>query len=206
MHLSYYLFNSSVKTFADAWQSQAPPGSPNGYTRIKLRRGFAEWAEAYLLKSKVSTPAWVNFVRPCCPAGALDGVHNVTNSIVLLLKVQSRIFAMCFGYGHTVIDPELLEADFGLWVTANSIAANKITSIQARNEDGSLLPLEAEHWIAGSLPLGIFIADARASSVTCETASFASLRHLTLDGVADFDPSMLPVKRLMNVTVRGGQG
>ncbi len=135
MQLSYYLFESSVKSFKDVWQNNDPQKAPKDFKPVKLKKSFAEFTEAYLQKNNTSVPQWVEFVRPCCAAGALDGIRNTTNSFVILLKAQKRIFAVCFGYGYTAIDQELIEPDFGLWVAANSIASNKVVAVQARNVD-----------------------------------------------------------------------
>ncbi len=131
MQLSYYLFTDSVKEFQSVWKDGAKC-PPQEYTRIKLKAQFTSWAEAYLCENKPSIPPWVDFVQPCCAPGALSGVENISNSLVLLLKVKNRVFAVCFGYGHTAIDRELLEADFGLWVTEMSYSKLWLTNELSR--------------------------------------------------------------------------
>ncbi len=134
MQLSYYLFDESINKIQNIWKDGAK-SPPDGYKKIRLKTEFRPWADAYLCENKPSIPAWVEFVGPCCVTGALVGVENISNSLVLLLKVKNRVFAICFGYGHTAIAQDLLEADFGLWVTANSLRKDGVRAIQARNID-----------------------------------------------------------------------
>lgn len=107
-------------------------------------------------------------------------------------------------------DPPLPRWNTGVMVLP---ASRVYAESRVCRQQGSLLPLDAEHWIAGSLLLGVFMADAfgscfvggvRASVLRIVTPP--TLRDLALDGVADFEPSMLPVKSLMNMIVRGDQG
>lgn len=102
-----------------------------------------------------------------------------------------------------------------LWNTGIMVLPASRVYAESRvcQKNGSLIPLEAEHWIAGSLPLGVFMADALGSCFVGDVRENVlrivtppKLRNQTLDGVAEFESSMLPIKRLMNVTVRDRQG
>jgi len=57
---------------------------------------------------------------------------------------------------------ELRDPPFSLWNTGVMVLPASRVYAESRvcQHRGSLLPLEAEHWIAGSLPLGVFMADA----------------------------------------------
>lgn len=75
------------------------------------------------------------------------------------------------------------------------------------------LPINARHWIRASMPLGrfmvdmfssCFVGDARNEIVRLVTppARSGSPRAAVCRRP---DPSMLPIRRLMNLSIRGGQ-
>jgi hypothetical protein len=79
-------------------------------------------------------------------------------------------------------------------------------------QQGTKLPTDARHWIRASMPLGLFMVDMFGScfvgDVRDEIVRLVTppvLRDLTSSGVPETDPSMLPVRRLMNLSIRGGQ-
>jgi hypothetical protein len=76
-------------------------------------------------------------------------------------------------------------------------------------KEGNPLPVDARHWLRASLPIGIFMADMFGScfvgDVRDDIVKYVTppkLRDLESTGVPDFDPSMFPVRRLMNLSIR----
>lgn len=134
MRITYYLFKSTVTSFNDVWK-KAGAASKGDYTALTLKNTVPFESEAYLLANKPSDPEWWKYVSPHCETAAIPKIKNHSSSFILLLKSKGRIFAVTFGYGFTALERNLLESDFGLKVTLNSVNPKKLRSVQARNID-----------------------------------------------------------------------
>lgn len=71
-------------------------------------------------------PAWADYLDGYFD---IDWRGSVASSLVLLPRVADRFFAVTFGYGRHLLQSELLVHDFGLRVTANTVAPEKIRSM-----------------------------------------------------------------------------
>jgi uncharacterized protein (TIGR04141 family) len=129
VRITYYLFSRSVADFDQVWKD----GRPAGYVSLRLKAGLPFRAEAYLQPNKPSTPEWWQFIEPHCEADQV--LLNHASSLVLLVKIQERIFALAFGYGFAALHRGRLEPDFGLKVALNSVDPGKLRSLQSRNID-----------------------------------------------------------------------
>jgi uncharacterized protein (TIGR04141 family) len=79
--------------------------------------------------------SWVDGVRPIVTdAGAkkLGKLKYQSSAGVLLVKSGDRIFAVTFGQGYHALDYKVLEPGFGLRVTANVVAADKLTGADTK--------------------------------------------------------------------------
>lgn len=134
MQLTFYLFDKSVKEFDSAIVPKKTLGA-DGFRQITLRENVPFEARAYFQRNKASRPKWLNFINQYCDLENEDRIRNTTNSFLLLIKVNKRIFAVTTGFGFTAINREVLERDFGLRVTLNAIDPEKIKNIDVRNID-----------------------------------------------------------------------
>lgn len=98
---------------------------------------------------------------------------------------------------------------FSLWNTGVMVLPATRVYAESRvcRENGDVLLIESPHWIAGSLPIGVFMADMLGSCFVGDTREAVlrivtppTLRDLAIEGPAD--ASMLPIKRLMDINVR----
>ena len=87
-----------------------------------------------LLKNKPSKPDWLTFFDSY-RINSFRDLLNVSNSLLLLLTVNDRIFAVTFGYGKHLIDPNLIEDNFGLKFVLNTLEPKKIRSVDLKNLD-----------------------------------------------------------------------
>lgn len=81
----------------------------------------------YTVASQKRPPKWLTFFDNNIPNNAT--LFNSTASGVLFVEAASRIFAVTFGYGKNLLIQGSWEEGFGLRVTLNSIAPDKIKSI-----------------------------------------------------------------------------
>jgi uncharacterized protein (TIGR04141 family) len=89
---------------------------------------------AYIQAEKEKAPKWLDFLESVFDLSAYE-LTNTSNSFILLVKSNGRIFAFTFGYGYSAIDKALIEPGFGLRVTLNSIKDGEFDTVDTRNID-----------------------------------------------------------------------
>lgn len=91
---------------------------------------------------KAEPPDWANFLEASAPGlkTKLSGQHS---SAVLLIEAgpagAKRLFAICFGQGHHVIDTDRMERQFGLRVVLNSVARDKLRGLDSASLDSTVI-------------------------------------------------------------------
>ncbi|NMB81002.1 MAG: TIGR04141 family sporadically distributed protein [Ignavibacteria bacterium] len=133
MKLTFYLFNNDVIDFNDALD-QTKLSQEDGFAEINLVEDLPFEAKAYFQQNKKTKPKWLDFVGDYVKIN-VEEIFNVTNSFLLLLKCNNRIFAINNGFGFIAINRKKLEKRFGLQVVLNEIDPEKIKSVDARNID-----------------------------------------------------------------------
>jgi uncharacterized protein (TIGR04141 family) len=78
-----------------------------------------------------SPPLWVNFIKPVL-TDTLDSIKTSSASGLLLLRVDNRVFAVTFGYGRSMLNPEKIEPQFGLKVCLNRIDPSQMKSMETK--------------------------------------------------------------------------
>lgn len=87
--------------------------------------------------SHVSPPTWLKKFF----GGSFDNsfedeklkIFTASSKAVLLILAENRIFALTFGYGHTMLNPGIYEERFGLKVALNIIDPENLRSIDKKN-------------------------------------------------------------------------
>lgn len=83
--------------------------------------------DLYTQESHPHAPKWTAFFGALLPPSR--NLINSSASGVLFVDRDSRLFAVTFGYGKSLLQPGAWEEGFGLRVTLNSIDAAKLKSI-----------------------------------------------------------------------------
>ncbi|MDS0136359.1 TIGR04141 family sporadically distributed protein [Amycolatopsis sp. CM201R] len=86
------------------------------------------------VRSKPARQAsWTHNVTPIVvdPSG-LTRLKSQSSAGVLLVGLQDRVFAVTFGMGHHALEPATVEPGFGLKVTANVVAQDRVTSANTK--------------------------------------------------------------------------
>lgn len=89
----------------------------------------------YTTSNPVSSPKWASFFASAIDVYALN-LQTASASAVLALRVGERLFAVTFGYGRHLLNPLVVESSFGLRVTLNAVASDKIRSIDKKVFEG----------------------------------------------------------------------
>lgn len=126
--INLYLLKEDVKESLQAFKQL-----PVGEELINIKDGIIE---LYYKKSPEKIPSWVSKIKPFCKGGKLN-ISSSTCGAVLLIKPEkiNRYFALCFGYGSSLLDPAGIEEEFGLKVVLNVLNHEKIKSVDLKNLD-----------------------------------------------------------------------
>lgn len=87
----------------------------------------------YYKNNQPASPKWVNsFLRG--EYVGLESLQGKSVSAVILYQIDvgenvHRIFAVCFGFGRSLLESKVVEKRFGLLATLNSVDADKLRSI-----------------------------------------------------------------------------
>ncbi len=92
----------------------------------------------FIAANSPHSPAWVRFLTPHV-TGSLNALLTASSSAVLVLQAADRVFAVTFGQGRHLLDPEAYEHDFGLKVVLNTVAPGQLKSVDAKTIDETTL-------------------------------------------------------------------
>ncbi len=134
MRLTIYLMDERVSDFEQALKGGCAEG-PDAFEDIPLRRHLDLDARAYLQRGHRTTPKWLAFVESHLEISDPNSIYNTNNSLLVLVRVKGRIFAISHGYGHFALDRRRIQRGFGLRTTLNAIDPEKIKSFDVRNID-----------------------------------------------------------------------
>jgi uncharacterized protein (TIGR04141 family) len=89
----------------------------------------------YWTKPKERPVLWRSFFENALPVHVMDELKSRSAAAVLFLQVNGRWFAICFGFGHTLIDGAAIEPEFGLRAGLTAINPDSIRSIEGSSLD-----------------------------------------------------------------------
>jgi len=126
--INLYLLKEDIKE-----SLQALKKLPTREELININNGTIE---LYYKNSPEKTPNWASKIKLFCK----EDKFNVTSSTcgaILLIKPKKidRYFALCFGYGSSLLEPASIEEEFGLKVALNVLDHEQIKSIDLKNLD-----------------------------------------------------------------------
>lgn len=133
-------------------------GSPSDYVRtdkgaieVPLAAGFGTAGSAFYVPSSPGTPEWVSELNSVLSA-QIANVRSASASGVLILSVSSRWFAVSFGYGRSLIDPALIQRQFGLRVGLNLIDPAQLRSLDTKTFEDLVVSKSTQSSKSSDLP------------------------------------------------------
>lgn len=90
----------------------------------------------FVHKGKESRPQWAEFIAPLIETG-YDELLNYSCSFVLLLKSDSRLYAIAGGHGYVELK-KLIDEEFGLEVAVRLINERQVSALSQRSMKGSV--------------------------------------------------------------------
>lgn len=91
--------------------------------------------ELFVKPGPPKPPKWAAFFSGFVDAKSLGSTQNT--SALLVVAAKGRQFAIAFGQGRFLLDPESYEERFGLLVTLNSVPAGSLRSIDKHTFDAA---------------------------------------------------------------------
>ncbi len=120
-HLTIFLLKESV-TDDDRALKQ-----PNNLVSYDVDVGLQRRARLYIETQQAHRPSWAEVFAGQVPEGAFGRVAS--SAAVLLVHLDRRFFAVCFGHGRHLLDANSWEERFGLVVVLNSIGQASLRTV-----------------------------------------------------------------------------
>lgn len=133
MNLTIYLLRETVVDFEDVILDRYLEGEAC-FVEIHPSVQLPFPCKAYVQANKAKPPKWQSWLQTAFDLDS-QNLMNRSNSFVLLLKVENRIFAVTFGYGFNAVDGAKLEGDFGLKIVLNQVNPDDLRTINTRTVD-----------------------------------------------------------------------
>jgi uncharacterized protein (TIGR04141 family) len=116
---------------ADVVESESAFRAPGELDRYDIDPTTGLSGALYVSPGSASLPPWHAFVD-AISATPLREYHNQHVSAVMLLRQGGRTFALTFGFGRHLLDPDSLEPDFGLHVAAGLVDPSEVSVVDSR--------------------------------------------------------------------------
>jgi uncharacterized protein (TIGR04141 family) len=127
MKLTLYMLRSDLDAHATGLRE-----SFENYEFVPTRPLEGMTCELYVRHPPASRPRWLADLESIVEGDALSKLRNQLSSALLLVARDGRRFVLSYGGGHHTVDRECIEQGFGLRVTVNVVAANRVVSAETR--------------------------------------------------------------------------
>lgn len=124
--ISAYLISPAVIDYIDALRD------PDRLTAVDIDPSSGLTGRLYVHVPEPRTPKWLEFLRTVTESElSFEGSRHV--SAVLFIDRPVGRFALTFGFGRHLLDPEAIEPDYGLKVAAGLVDADELASVDSRS-------------------------------------------------------------------------
>lgn len=122
--LHVLMLKPEVAKIEDALRNQ------RGLQRFEVSGGLNFTGAFFVAAPSQAAPPWLRFVQTGV-TGQIGALRNRTNSAVLLIAKGSSVFALTFGHGRYLLDPDRVVDDFGLRVALNGLKPDSLRSMDS---------------------------------------------------------------------------
>jgi uncharacterized protein (TIGR04141 family) len=123
--ISVYLLRDVVTDFETALRD------PDSLTTYDLDPAAGLEGRLFVLPAEAKRPSWLPFLQSIA-SEPLAEYANQHVSAVLIVRRSGRMFALTFGFGRFLLDPDVIEPDFGLKVAAGLVDPDQINAVDSR--------------------------------------------------------------------------
>jgi len=117
-----YLLREAIK--------RAEDGLVDGTFAHEIREGESAYGTLYVKQTRPRSPKWAEMFDDYVERRLLGTVQS--SAAVFIVSVDGRLFALTFGQGRFLLNPDAYEERFGLVVTLNSIRSDALRSVDKR--------------------------------------------------------------------------
>ncbi|WP_091330779.1 DUF6119 family protein [Micromonospora aurantiaca (nom. illeg.)] len=135
LRFNCYLLRQGLPTIEAALRAPYRPGGRTPMLPIQPAGGAPQGTVGYFSTPKQKVPPWAKALSPIFPA--LSQAQNLSNRFVIFLPVESRWFAVCFGYGSSALEWSAIEANFGLRFAARRMSPKSLREFRSRRVGAS---------------------------------------------------------------------
>lgn len=129
-----------------------------GVIEIPVAPSMGYVGSFFYQRSFARPPSWVVDVEKVLTS-PVDQVSSASASGVLVLERSGRIFAVAFGYGRSLLDPALIERQFGLRVGLNLVDPAQLRSMDTKTFEDLVVSKSTQSSKSSDLPaFGIDVA------------------------------------------------
>jgi uncharacterized protein (TIGR04141 family) len=118
---------------------------------IETRKDSGVEGTLFYQRSAARPPGWVTEVDPLLDE-RISGVVSASASGVLVLKTSERWFAVSFGYGRSLIDPAVIQRQFGLRVALNLVDPEQLRSMDTKTFEDLVVSKSTQSSKSSDLP------------------------------------------------------
>lgn len=116
---------------ADVDDSEGALRAPRGLDRYGIDPASGLSGTLYIKPGRVTSPPWHDFLNAVADQ-PLREYRNQHVSAVMFVQHGGRTFALTFGFGRHLLEPDSLEPDFGLHVAAGLVDPKEVSVIDSR--------------------------------------------------------------------------
>ena len=124
---SLHLAAIAIKDFRDFLSENAQASA----VEVALRGSLPFDAALFIKPVSIYTPDWAGRLDKHFKVN--DRIKSASTAALLMLRHDGRILAVAFGHGHTLLDEDKRENDFGLIVAANALSDENVHLVEKAN-------------------------------------------------------------------------
>lgn len=124
VNITIFLIKDSFKNHKQCLKN------PESLNFINVKEGFGFQGKICICESSSKTPQWKYYLDEFA-GSPIDMSDNTSNKAVMILKISSRLMAIVFGYGRSLLNEEAIELNFGLKTALNIIDPKRMRSVNA---------------------------------------------------------------------------
>lgn len=127
-NLSIYLLKETVKTFDDAVEFK------RFHKEYVIKDTYNIDGIIYIGQPKSKPAKWLDLLRQAVDE-TIGDIESVSNRALLLIKIETRIYALPFGYGKHMLKEGVIDRDIALKTALNLINPDSLRSLDRANLD-----------------------------------------------------------------------
>ena len=129
---SVYLLHPTVKTYREALKEDAH--EYDDFREADLERRLPFKGKIFTFRSPPHPPDWAMFLEQGATT-PLDGLSLASASALAVIKTPKASYAISFGHGRHLLNPNAIETGFGLKVVLNAVDPDKLRSMDLSNHE-----------------------------------------------------------------------